>query len=65
MLNILPKGTHSYEKLVRPSELARACRTAGLRVLDIAGMTYNPLTHRCTFGMDVSVNYMVHARKAG
>ena len=65
VLNILPKGTHSYEKLVRPSELARACRTAGLRVLDVAGLTYNPFTHRCTFGTDVSVNYMVHARKAG
>ena len=63
MLNILPKGTHTYEKLIRPSELARACRHAGLDVLDIAGVSYNPFTRRCRFVNDVGVNYMMHARK--
>lgn len=64
MLNILPKGTHHYEKLIRPSELARACRDAGLEVLDITGVAYNPFTRRCRFVNDVGVNYMLHARKS-
>ena len=64
VLNILPKGTHQYEKLIRPAELARACRDAGLVVADIKGVTYNPFTRRCTFGHDVGINYLLHARKA-
>lgn len=63
VLNILPKGTHRYEKLIRPSELAGACRDAGLDVLDITGVAYNPFTRRCRFVNDVGVNYMLHARK--
>ena len=63
VLNILPKGTHRYEKLIRPSELARACRDAGLDVVDIRGMTYNPFTRRCRLDNDVSVNYILHARQ--
>ncbi len=65
VLNILPKGTHRYEKLIRPSELARACRDAGLDVVDIRGMTYNPFTRRCRLDTDVSVNYILHARQVG
>ena len=63
LLKLLPKGTHQYEKLIRPAELAQACRDAGLVVVDIDGMSYNPFTRRCAFGHDVSVNYMLHARK--
>ncbi len=63
VLKLLPKGTHHYEKLIRPAELARACRDAGLVVVDIAGVRYNPFTRRCAFGRDVSVNYMLHAKK--
>lgn len=63
LLRILPKGTHRYEDLIRPSELARACRDAGLVVADIVGVAYNPFTRRCRFGRDVGVNYMLHARK--
>ena len=63
VLGILPKGTHRYEHLVRPAELARACREAGLAVADIVGVTYNPFTRRCRLGSDVGVNYMLHARK--
>ena len=63
VLGVLPKGTHTYEKLLRPSELARACRDAGLVVTDIAGMDYNPFTHRCRMTRNVDVNYVMHAKK--
>ena len=63
VLNVLPKGTHSYEKLIRPSELARACRDAGLIVTDIAGMEYNPFTRSCRITRNVDVNYILHAKK--
>ena len=63
LLNLLPKGTHAYEKLVRPSELAAACRDAGLNVVDIVGLRYNPFTRRCALVHDVSVNYLLHAKK--
>lgn len=65
VLNILPKGTHDYEKLIRPSELARYCRLAGLTVVDIRGMAYNPFTRRCRFTDDVGVNYILHAKRGG
>lgn len=63
LLGVLPKGTHRYEMLVRPAELARACRNAGIDVLDVVGVSYNPFTRRCAVTGDVAVNYMVHARK--
>ena len=63
VLNVLPKGTHAYEKLIRPSELARACRDAGLVVADVAGLEYNPFTRRCHITRNVDVNYMLHAKK--
>lgn len=64
LLRILPKGTHRYENLIRPAELGAACRQAGLTVLDVAGMRYNPFTRRAGFDADVSVNYMLHARRS-
>ena len=63
LLRILPKGTHRYEDLIRPAELARACRDAGLAVADIVGVAYNPFSRRCRLVRDVGVNYMLHARK--
>ncbi len=63
VLDILPKGTHQYEKLIRPSELARYCRLAGLTVLDVRGMAYNPFTRRCRLSDDVGVNYILHAKR--
>ena len=63
LLRILPKGTHRYEDLLRPAELARACRGAGLEVADIVGVAYNPFSRRCRLVRDVGVNYMLHARK--
>jgi 2-polyprenyl-6-hydroxyphenyl methylase/3-demethylubiquinone-9 3-methyltransferase len=63
ILRLLPRGTHEYAKLIRPSELAGHCRAAGLSVNDLTGMTYNPLTKAYSLGRDVDVNYLVAARK--
>lgn len=65
VLNLLPKGTHDYAKFIRPAELARMCRDGGLEVRDITGMTYNPLSRSYSLGRDTSVNYLLHAVKAG
>ena len=63
VLNILPRGTHDYAKLIRPSELARAVRKAGLNVEDVAGMAYNPFSRRARLSRDTDVNYLLHASK--
>ncbi len=63
LLRLLPKGTHEYAKLIRPSELARHCRAAELSWLDTRGMEYNPFTRRYWLSADTSVNYMVATRK--
>ena len=64
ILNMLPRGTHEYDKLIKPSELARWIRQAGLEVQEMVGMTYNPLTKRYRLtSKDVSVNYLIRARK--
>jgi 2-polyprenyl-6-hydroxyphenyl methylase/3-demethylubiquinone-9 3-methyltransferase len=64
VLNLLPRGTHQYEKFIKPSELSGWCRQAGLEVADLTGMSYNPLTRNYWLGDDVSVNYIVHACKS-
>ena len=64
ILKLLPKGTHEYSKFIRPSELAQWLRAAGLELQAITGMTYNPLTkHYKLNPNDVSVNYLLHAKK--
>jgi 2-polyprenyl-6-hydroxyphenyl methylase/3-demethylubiquinone-9 3-methyltransferase len=63
VLRLLPRGTHEYNKLVRPSELARDCRAGGLDVLQTRGMEYNPLTRRYWISHDTSVNYMLATRR--
>jgi 2-polyprenyl-6-hydroxyphenyl methylase/3-demethylubiquinone-9 3-methyltransferase len=63
VLGLLPKGTHDYEKFIRPHELADAVRRAGLVVRDVRGMRYNPFTRLCTLSRDVDVNYLLHASK--
>ncbi|MCY3732598.1 MAG: bifunctional 2-polyprenyl-6-hydroxyphenol methylase/3-demethylubiquinol 3-O-methyltransferase UbiG, partial [Rhodospirillaceae bacterium] len=63
VLGMLPKGTHEYEKLIRPSELATWCRNAGLQVQDITGMHFNPLTGSFRLGGNVDVNYFVEAQR--
>ena len=61
ILNMLPKGTHDYAKFLRPAELARFAREAGLDVAEIVGMSYNPLTQTYRLGDDTSVNYLMRA----
>ncbi len=61
--NMLPKGTHDYARFIKPSELARACREAGLTVSAIAGISYNPLTRKYALTRDVDVNYLMHCRR--
>jgi len=63
ILNLLPKGTHEFAKFIRPSELAQACRQAGLDWHSQRGLQYNPLTRRYWLNADTSVNYMVACRK--
>ena len=63
VLRLLPRGTHDYAKLIRPSELARFCREAGLDAGGITGMSYNPLSGRYWLGTDTDVNYLMHAVK--
>ena len=60
VLKLLPKGTHDYAKFVKPSELARHCRDAGLSVREITGMTYHPLTRVYSLGSDTDVNYLLY-----
>ena len=63
LLNLVPRGTHDYRKFIRPAELARAIRSAGLSTQEIIGMTYNPFTRTASLGADVDVNYLLHAIK--
>ena len=58
LLNLLPRGTHHYDKLIRPSELARHLRQAGLELRQTRGMQYNPITQRYWLDDDASVNYL-------
>lgn len=62
VLNLLPKGTHEYAKFLKPSELSRSCRDAGLEVADITGMSYNPFNKSYSLGKDTSVNYLLCCR---
>jgi 2-polyprenyl-6-hydroxyphenyl methylase/3-demethylubiquinone-9 3-methyltransferase len=63
LMKMLPKGTHSYQRFIKPSEIASWCRQAGLEVADITGLSYNPFTKTFKLGDDVKVNYLVHCRK--
>ncbi len=60
VLRMLPRGTHRYEKLIKPSELAGYCRQTSLDVCEIVGMTYNPLTGQYALSSDTDVNYLMH-----
>lgn len=59
VLRLLPRGTHEYEKMIKPSELARDARDAGLREAELMGMSYNPLTKVYSLGKDTAVNYLM------
>ena len=63
ILGLLPKGTHDYAKLIKPSELETWSRGQGLRFEHMEGMHYNPMTQSFTLGGNVDVNYIVHTIK--
>ena len=65
LLKLLPAGTHHYAKFIRPSELASWSRHAGLEVMDITGIFYNPFLHRAELTADTGINYLLHARLPG
>ena len=62
---LLPRGTHRYDRFIKPSEMSAWLRSAGLVVKDIKGLHYNPLTRSVMLGGNVQVNYLVHAFKPG
>ncbi len=64
LLKLVPRGTHEYARLLRPSELSRFCRAAGLDLQHSCGLEYNPVTRRYHLSGDTSVNYMLAARKS-
>ena len=64
VLNLVPRGTHEYARLLRPSELARFCRDAGLDMQQSRGLQYNPISGRYRLSTDTSVNYMLATRKS-
>ena len=63
VLKLLPRGTHDYAKFIRPAELARYGREAGLTVDEVIGMTYNPLTNIYALGTNTDVNYLMRTRR--
>ncbi|MCL2644863.1 MAG: bifunctional 2-polyprenyl-6-hydroxyphenol methylase/3-demethylubiquinol 3-O-methyltransferase UbiG [Betaproteobacteria bacterium] len=63
VLKLLPRGIHDYNRFIKPSELARFCRDAGLMTAAMRGMSYNLLTRSYGLGSDTSVNYLMHARR--
>ncbi len=64
VLRLLPRGTHDYEKFIRPSELAAAARSSGLQLADMTGLVYHPITQRYRLAPDdVTVNYLAAFRK--
>jgi 2-polyprenyl-6-hydroxyphenyl methylase/3-demethylubiquinone-9 3-methyltransferase len=63
VLGWLPRGTHNYDKLVRPEEIERPLEAAGMRVLEKTGVGYDPLRDRWRLTSDTDVNYMVLAAR--
>jgi 2-polyprenyl-6-hydroxyphenyl methylase/3-demethylubiquinone-9 3-methyltransferase len=59
VLGLLPRGTHDYQRFIKPSELSRWSRAAGLRTEEMIGMSYNPITRRYRLGSDCDVNYLL------
>ncbi len=63
VLRLLPPGTHTYEKFIRPSELAGWAKSAGLALVDVTGLDYDPFTRRAALKADASVNYLMHLQR--
>ena len=64
VLNLLPRGTHEYARLVKPSESANCSRVQGLNVMHMRGMSYNPFTRAYAMGQDTDVNYLMATQKS-
>jgi 2-polyprenyl-6-hydroxyphenyl methylase / 3-demethylubiquinone-9 3-methyltransferase len=65
VMRLIPRGTHEYERLIRPAELATWGRAAGLTLLDVAGLDFNPFTETCRLTRDPSINYLAHFERSG
>ena len=65
VLRLLPRGTHQYSRLIRPSELTRWARDAGLELVDLAGLAYEPFGRKARITRDVGVNYLATFRRPG
>ena len=63
ILNLLPRGTHEYDKLIKPSELSGYARNSGLELQRMIGLHYNPFTGAYKLAPGVDVNYMIHCKK--
>ncbi|NNL95198.1 MAG: bifunctional 2-polyprenyl-6-hydroxyphenol methylase/3-demethylubiquinol 3-O-methyltransferase UbiG [Xanthomonadales bacterium] len=63
LLRLLPRGTHRYDRFIRPSEISKSLRSAGLEVMDVRGIHYNPLSRSTRLGGHLGVNYLVHAMR--
>jgi 2-polyprenyl-6-hydroxyphenyl methylase/3-demethylubiquinone-9 3-methyltransferase len=63
IFNILPKGTHEWNKFIKPSELEKYMRSAGIQLRESKGMFYNPIFHTAHLNNDLGVNYMMHGLK--
>jgi len=64
ILRLVQRGTHSYRRFVKPSELATWAERSGLGLQDLTGLHYNPFTRRYSLGGNTHVNYLMHVRKA-
>ena len=64
IFNILPKGTHEFDKFIKPSDLAKYVRNANANLIETKGMFYNPITHKAHLNNDLGVNYLIYARKS-
>ena len=60
IFSILPKGTHEFEKFIKPSELSEYMENASVRLIEAKGMFYNPVTHHVSLNNDLGVNYMMY-----
>jgi len=63
IFQLLPKGTHEFDKFIKPSELASYIRKAQADLIETKGMFYNPITHKANLNDDLGVNYMIYAKK--
>ena len=62
-MKLFPRGTHDYQKFIKPSELAKWIRYSRLIQKETIGLSYNPISNKYWLGKDIQVNYMVHATK--